>query len=312
MALAGCDTLKTRDEMGRETKTGAVSGQEAPFPAPPAVPGTTPTRPPPPQSTEFLRRELPRVGLILGAGGMKAFAHLGVLREINQARIPIHAVTGLEWGALMGGLYAMQAQVNEAEWKAFKLRKESLPETGGLLNPGLEARPISELREFFKDAFGSSLLEKSKVEFSCGSYSNKHERLMWLSRGSARDAVSKCIAYPPLYRGHDGFRAAPFAVDEAAAWLRAHGANVIILVNVLARGEMVSDPLNSEHSVESVLWNEVRAEYASARPPAVTYVIEVDTSGHPLTDFDGRRALMDAGGKAASDLVKKLSSLYGF
>lgn len=48
----------------------------------------------------------PRIGLALSGGGARGYAHLGVLRVLEEQRIPIHAVAGTSMGAMVGGLYA--------------------------------------------------------------------------------------------------------------------------------------------------------------------------------------------------------------
>ncbi|MDJ0926498.1 MAG: patatin-like phospholipase family protein [Gammaproteobacteria bacterium] len=48
----------------------------------------------------------PRIGLVLGGGGAKGAAHVGVLRVLEDLRIPIHCVAGTSMGALVGGTFA--------------------------------------------------------------------------------------------------------------------------------------------------------------------------------------------------------------
>ncbi|MEJ2256141.1 MAG: patatin-like phospholipase family protein, partial [Woeseiaceae bacterium] len=50
--------------------------------------------------------ERPRVGLVLGGGGARGAAHIGVLRELERLRVPIDAIAGTSMGAIVGGLYA--------------------------------------------------------------------------------------------------------------------------------------------------------------------------------------------------------------
>lgn len=268
---------------------------------------------PTPQQT-FLNRELPKVGVILGAGGMKTFAHLGVLREMNRARIPIHSIVGLEWGSVMGGLYAVQGQINDAEWKALKLRESDLPGESRFLSFKAGNTPVSiaTLREFLDTTFTTALIEKSRIDFYCGSNTVKGDRPVFFARGSMRDAMTKCVPYPPFYQDNGGNVAAPLAVSEAADWLRSRGANVIVLVDVLSQGEIFDGKHAGEQKTEFLLWNEVRREILNAKAPAVNWVIRVNTSGHPINDFAGRRALMEAGVKAATEVVNKMNSQYGF
>lgn len=47
----------------------------------------------------------PKIGLALGSGGARGFAHLGVIKAIHEANIPIDFIAGSSMGALVGGLY---------------------------------------------------------------------------------------------------------------------------------------------------------------------------------------------------------------
>jgi NTE family protein len=59
--------------------------------------------------------ERPRIGLVLSGGGARGFAHVGVLRVLEQLRIPIDAVAGTSMGAVVGGLYASGMSAAEIE-----------------------------------------------------------------------------------------------------------------------------------------------------------------------------------------------------
>src|SRR5947199_4452121 len=48
----------------------------------------------------------PRIGLVLSGGGARGYAHLGVLRVLEENYIPIDAIAGTSMGAVIGGLYA--------------------------------------------------------------------------------------------------------------------------------------------------------------------------------------------------------------
>ncbi len=51
-------------------------------------------------------QDRPRIGLVLGGGGARGAAHIGVLRELERLRIPVDAIAGTSMGAVVGGLYA--------------------------------------------------------------------------------------------------------------------------------------------------------------------------------------------------------------
>lgn len=65
----------------------------------------------------------PRVGLVLGGGGARGAAHVGVLKELERMRVPIDAIAGTSMGAIVGGLYAtgmsaadLEALVGSIDW----------------------------------------------------------------------------------------------------------------------------------------------------------------------------------------------------
>jgi NTE family protein len=68
-------------------------------------------------------RSRPKIGLVLGGGGAKGGAHIGVLRVLEELRIPIDCVAGTSMGALVGATFAagvppaeIEAQVLAVDW----------------------------------------------------------------------------------------------------------------------------------------------------------------------------------------------------
>lgn len=62
----------------------------------------------------------PRIGLVLGGGGARGFAHVSILKELERQKVPVDCIAGTSMGALVGGLYAsgMSADQIEAELRA--------------------------------------------------------------------------------------------------------------------------------------------------------------------------------------------------
>ena len=67
----------------------------------------------------------PKVGLVLGGGGARGAAHIGVLKELERQRIPIDAIAGTSMGAIVGGLYATGMTTEELEQLVTSLDWES-------------------------------------------------------------------------------------------------------------------------------------------------------------------------------------------
>lgn len=64
---------------------------------------------------ERAQSETPKIGLVLGGGGARGVAHIGVLRALEELGIRPDIVTGTSMGAIVGGLYASGYSVNELE-----------------------------------------------------------------------------------------------------------------------------------------------------------------------------------------------------
>lgn len=57
----------------------------------------------------------PRIGLVLGGGGARGFAHISVLKELERLHVPIDCIAGTSAGAMVGGLYASGMSAAEIE-----------------------------------------------------------------------------------------------------------------------------------------------------------------------------------------------------
>ena len=57
----------------------------------------------------------PRIGLVLSGGGARGAAHVGVIRVLEENRIPIDVIAGTSMGAIVGGLYASGMSVDEID-----------------------------------------------------------------------------------------------------------------------------------------------------------------------------------------------------
>ena len=91
----------------------------------------------PDSAAEPLAAPRPRVGLILGGGGARGAAHVGVIQALDEMRIPVDCIVGTSMGALVGGIYASGKSAEEVnrlvraiDWQetlAFASLREKLP-----------------------------------------------------------------------------------------------------------------------------------------------------------------------------------------
>lgn len=252
---------------------------------------------------EAATRSTPRIGLILGPGGMKSFAHIGVLREFERAKIPIHGVIGLEWGSLIGALYAKKAKVNDVEWQMLKLKKDSVI-SNRIFRPGQDTLGPEALDAFLEASLSSIEFEKLEVPFSCPTVTASDEGPRWLTQGVLKEAIKACLPYPPLYKSTS--MAAPFDVRGAAQKLREMGADIVVFVNVLAQGAVY----RGQDAMTQILWRELRQTLAR-ETEGIDFVVGIHTRDYDISNYDNRRSLMLFGNQAGAIAVRKLSDRFG-
>ena len=68
----------------------------------------------------------PRIGLALSGGGARGIAHVGVLKVLDELRVPIHCVTGTSMGAIVGASYASGMGTDEMLAEMAQITSERL------------------------------------------------------------------------------------------------------------------------------------------------------------------------------------------
>ncbi|MBN1283541.1 MAG: patatin-like phospholipase family protein [Proteobacteria bacterium] len=140
-----------------------------------------------------------RLGLALGSGGARGFAHIGVLKVLEEEKIPVHCIAGCSAGAIIGGLYSGGASVLALEDLAasFSLKEVAkllLPSfnRGGLIDGGRVKRLLSPYTA------GRSI-ESLSPRFACVStdlYSG--ERIVF-KEGDLLESIRASISIPGLF-----------------------------------------------------------------------------------------------------------------
>jgi NTE family protein len=176
-----------------------------------------------------------RVGLALGAGCARGWAHIGVLRALNEAGIYPDIVAGTSIGAVVGGCYVAGELPALEEFARDLTRRKVLGFldfnfSGSGLITGQRLRTVLEAR--MKDCSIESLSKRYvavATEIGTG-----HE--VWLSRGRMVDAMRASYALPGIFRPvpiegrwlFDGALVNPIPVSVC----RALGARYVIAVSV--------------------------------------------------------------------------------
>lgn len=91
----------------------------------------------------------PRIGLVLGGGGARGVAHIGVLQVLEELRIPIACISGTSMGSLIGGVYAAGVPVEEIEETLAAIDWDDLFTD----NPPRVEKPFRAKRDDFENLF---------------------------------------------------------------------------------------------------------------------------------------------------------------
>lgn len=178
--------------------------------------------------------EKPRVGLALGSGSARGWAHIGVIRALEQAGIRPDVVCGTSVGALVGAAFAADELDRFEQW----VRGLEVRDVVGLMDVSLRSGLFKGQRlvDFFRRHFQDRPIENLSTPFAAVATALQTGEEIWLRHGSTLDAVRASIAVPgllaPVVRDGavlvDGGLVNPVPVSLA----RALGADVVIAVDL--------------------------------------------------------------------------------
>jgi NTE family protein len=139
----------------------------------------------------------PRIGLALSGGAARGIAHVGVLRALEENKIPIDAIVGASAGALIGGCYATGLSIERLEEMArgFRWRHASrlaFSRLGLQTNAGLE--------KFLKKSLPVTRFEDLKIPFAAMVTDLiKKESIVFRDSGDLPFAIRASCSVPALY-----------------------------------------------------------------------------------------------------------------
>jgi NTE family protein len=259
---------------------------------------TQPGPPPPPRLVEVR----PKVGLALGGGGARGFAHLGALRVLEQEKIPIDLVVGTSVGSLIGALYADQGRLIDAEITALEVEEEDLFDyrAFAILSGGLVKG--DRLESFLRAKLKHQTIEEMAVPFAAVAVDLESGRTVIFRRGAVAPAVHASCAIPGVFvpvqidgRTYvDGGVTNPVPASVA----RDLGAEVVIAMAIPppAPGKIAKNLLGVAYRAVSIM----AAEIGRLRAGDADVVIETRTDRQiDPDDFSQKRALI-VGGEAAA------------
>lgn len=176
----------------------------------------------------------PLIGLALGGGAARGWAHIGVILTLEEYGIRPDIVCGTSIGALVGAVYSVGKIDRFKEWAVGLTIKNVISFMDIALNGGMLKG--ERLMEFFRQNFIDCSIEDLKIPFGAVATALHTGAEVWLQSGPTLDAVRASIALPGLFSpvwhaGQllvDGGLVNPVPVSLA----RAMGADILIAVDL--------------------------------------------------------------------------------
>ncbi len=266
-----------------------------------------------------------KVGLALGSGAARGIAHIGVIKALTEADIPIHMIAGTSMGCLVGACFAADSRISVLEEIALTSNLRKLTQLldpkftflrWGLLSGG-------RVEAFLRNIIGDKKFSDCEIPFSAVACDIKTGNEIIINSGSLIKGVRASISIPAIFVpvNYDGV----YLVDGGAVnpvpadIVRFMGANFTIAVNVL------NDPRRRRHlgltgdkrsSKPPTLFNTLIQtiyimEYEIVRSSILKadILIEPDvTQIEPYEFYRGQEAI-EAGYKAAVPVVPEIKKL---
>ncbi|HCU54680.1 MAG TPA: patatin [Gammaproteobacteria bacterium] len=242
----------------------------------------------------------PRVALVLGGGAARGFAHIGVIRVLEQEKIPIDLIVGTSVGSLIGALYAHEANSFELEWTAFGLTRDDLLDYALI---GATMGPIKgeRLEQFVAKRIPVTNIEALKIPFAAVATDLNRGKRVILDHGPLPRAIRASCAIPGVFQPVelggkilvDGGTVDNLPVSVA----REKGADIVIAVDISQNvtnfniTNLVDVTLQAVHIMFSENVSRRRNEADVLIAPAVGEVA--------MMDFTQKKRLMQAGMDAA-------------
>ncbi len=296
----------------------------------------------PAQAKESKKR--PTIGLVLSGGGARGISHIGVLKVLEQHRIPIDVITGTSMGAIVGGLYAsgysvdeIEKMVKETDWDAvfrdepqrenrsfrrkqddlnFMIKKEVGIKDGRVVLPKglLQGQPL-KLRLKSLTLSAPKDFDEFPIKFRAIAANIESGEAVAMGKGSLSTAMLASMAIPGVFvpvewNGMllvDGGFARNIPINLA----RELGADIVIAVDLsgeLQGRDGLSSPLSIMNQILGFNIQRNTAEQLKTLG-ANDVLIQPALDGYSSTDFWRVSEMIDIGVAAANQNANKLKNI---
>lgn len=257
-----------------------------------------------------------KIGIALGGGGAKGFAHLGVLNALTEAGIDCDIVAGTSIGALIGAVYA-SGDIKRLEEYAKNLSLADLPFLLGPAWPSGGLFSGKYVEKLLRDFVPVSVIEKLGKPFAAVCVDLKKAQTVTFTRGDLHLAVRASMSIPGLFkpvRYEDKLLVDGGVLESVpVAAARKLGADFIIAVDLLAdlteTGEIKWSLIDIVQR-SSVIAQRCITQYRFQEDPP-DIVIRPTLSHVKVMDFHRGRQIIEYGSRAAEEILPELLRLAG-
>lgn len=140
-----------------------------------------------------------KIGLALGSGAARGLAHIGVLKVLEEARIPIAAIAGTSIGAMIGALYAAGVPLAQLEEIA---RNVDWRDLARLVDPVLPAAGLidgKKVTRFIDELLPVQRFEELRIPFAVTATDVESGEDLFIKQGDLLAAVRAAIAFPGIF-----------------------------------------------------------------------------------------------------------------
>ena len=256
---------------------------------------------------EKARSERPRVGLALAGGFARGIAHIGVLRVLREAGIPIDCVAGTSVGALIGTAYCAGTPLEDMEAIG---RTTSFADFGRWTPSWLGLATNQRMEKYLERLTAAKTFEELKTPLAISTSDINEGITVYYTSGSLAQPLRASCAYPALfvpiqYDGRtlvDGFLTAPVPVEGTLLL----GADVVIAVYLDSGSDTTP---RTAADVISRSFNIIQRHAEVAWRQQADLIIEPEVREYAWDDFSKTPELVNAGEVATMKLLPEIRAL---
>lgn len=261
-----------------------------------------------------------KIGLVLGSGGARGFAHIGVLKVLAEEKIPIDYLVGSSAGAIVAGYYAVHGEIESLEKLMLTMKKVEFAALVDLTTPKNALIRGKKMHRFLDKMYLEREFSQTKIRLRVNATDLRKGREVDLVSGNIAEAVMASAAFPgifpPIKKDKqllvDGGVVNPTPVDVA----RKMGADIILGVDLTMKGNVsMANPNIMEVIVRS--FDVLRTEATKLTAKKVVkdlFIIKpkINPNYRFLNCFTNRREMILMGEEAARNAIPKIKkSLSG-